>query len=525
MPTDKRRAAARRRAWGRGPIILRFEPLEDRQLLTATTPALPDLVGQSFQTPSSLNWGSTFQASGVVANIGDAPVTQPFQVDIYASPTSMVSSNSVYLGQATIPAGLQPGATSSFNEQLTLPTAAPSALDASGAFYIAMVIDPQNQIAESNKTNNADVGAGYDYELVTPAATPSAALVGTSLSLPSNAPQQWGGTFQLSQTITNTGNANAPATRALVVLTPPGDTPGGSSDVTIGSVSVPAIPAGQSVTITPTITLPQAPPASLAGNTQFTLSMVQDADYLTNQMYPHTATQGLGLDQTTISVSPPIAGSPTAAAGPDLSVSDVAVSSQNIKWGQNFEVAATLSNGGGVAEGPVRVRFLLVGTSGSTSNSLFLGDTIVNSLPASGSQTIETILKLPATLPNGATLNSSAVGEVAVVVDPENALGDPNLSNNIATSPTIQLQKAGATSVSTPATTTTTTAQTTTVTSTAVKASSTTAAKTTAAATKKPAAAAKPKPAPKPAKHTLSHNLKVVPREVEDFLKRSFGIK
>ena len=32
MPSHDRRAAARRRAWGRGPIILRFEPLEERQL-------------------------------------------------------------------------------------------------------------------------------------------------------------------------------------------------------------------------------------------------------------------------------------------------------------------------------------------------------------------------------------------------------------------------------------------------------------------------------------------------------------
>src|SRR5436305_1273931 len=109
MPTDERRAAARRRAWGRGPIILRFEPLEGRQLLSATP--LPDLAGQSFQTPASLTWGDSFDAKGVVANVGSLPAASAFQVDIYASPTPAMGQGAVLLGSVTVPAGLQPGAT------------------------------------------------------------------------------------------------------------------------------------------------------------------------------------------------------------------------------------------------------------------------------------------------------------------------------------------------------------------------------------------------------------------------------
>ena len=45
MPSHDRRAAGRRRAWGRGPIILKLESLERRELLTAwPTRRLPDLV-------------------------------------------------------------------------------------------------------------------------------------------------------------------------------------------------------------------------------------------------------------------------------------------------------------------------------------------------------------------------------------------------------------------------------------------------------------------------------------------------
>ena len=38
MSSNDRRVRARRRAWGHGPMILRFEPLEGRQLLSANDP-------------------------------------------------------------------------------------------------------------------------------------------------------------------------------------------------------------------------------------------------------------------------------------------------------------------------------------------------------------------------------------------------------------------------------------------------------------------------------------------------------
>ena len=63
MPSRDRRAAGRRRAWGRGPVILRFEPLEGRALLSG----LPDLVSASFTTSThSADWGSTLQAEGIL---------------------------------------------------------------------------------------------------------------------------------------------------------------------------------------------------------------------------------------------------------------------------------------------------------------------------------------------------------------------------------------------------------------------------------------------------------------------------
>ena len=62
--------------------------------------------------------------------------------------------------------------------------------------------------------------------------------------------------------------------------------------MTIGYLNVPAVPAFQTVNVTGQIVLPAVPPSLLAGNTDFTLSMIPDADYVTDPTYPHEATQG-----------------------------------------------------------------------------------------------------------------------------------------------------------------------------------------------------------------------------------------
>ena len=198
MSSDDRRARARRRAWGRGPAVLRFEPLEGRQLLSgfdplsalsavasslssstattsiataakaanstplvgstaATTPGSSlsvsasgtstsgtaattadsiassastttitpydgsNLVESSFNTPNNLDWGDTFHATGTLSNLGSTATQLPYDVNIYASTTSDVDANSVLLGTVTVPAGIDSGASSNFDQVLTAP--------------------------------------------------------------------------------------------------------------------------------------------------------------------------------------------------------------------------------------------------------------------------------------------------------------------------------------------------------------------------------------------------------------------
>jgi hypothetical protein len=84
-----------------------------------------------------------------------------------------------------------------------------------------------------------------------------------------------------------------------------------------------------------------------------------------------------------------------------------------------------------------------VGASGSTSTGLFLGDTIVPSLPQGSTQDVTQTLTLPFRLPAGITLNSLGTGHIAMILDPENVLNESFKNNNVSTSGPITLRLLG----------------------------------------------------------------------------------
>ncbi len=442
MSSHDRRAAARCRAWGRGPIILRFEPLEGRQLLAATPTPLPDLVGASLTIPQTIDWGKTFEGDGDILNQGHGTATAPFNVQFFASSTPNLGPKSVSLGAITIPAGLGPGQDAPFQAHLTLPeTPIPGAAD-NQPIYIALWVDPEGAVAESNKNNNHGVGMGYDTSAITITPPLPANLVGSTLGV---FPQQafWGTPITITAQVKNNAQGDAPATRAKITLTPAGVQPGGPADVTIGYLNIPAIPAWQAVNISQTIALPQVPPSMLAGSTSFTLSMIQDADDETDILYPHQATQGLGLDQAQIAIGPNPNTNVSQAPLPDLAADGVQAPTQPIYWGQTFQVTTGVDNFGPGAAGPFDVRFLLTGAGGSLDHSIYLGDVDISGLGRNMHQDIAATLRLPNRFPNGVTLDSVGVGRIAVVIDPDNTIDETLKTNNISESNPVTLRLLG----------------------------------------------------------------------------------
>ncbi|MDR3617802.1 MAG: CARDB domain-containing protein [Paludisphaera borealis] len=445
--SQNRRSAGRRRAWGRGPIILQYDSLEKREVLSAAAQGLPDLVGSSFVTVQNADWGDSVTASGQITNQGAGDVTKPFNVAIYASGRAAIGRASVYLGEVTIPGGLAAGQSVPFTTTVQLPSSPVPNMAQNGIVHLDIKVDSQQQVAESNERNNSGVGPGYDESAIQISPAQPALLKTASVGVyPTSA--TWGRTLSVTAQIANASYGAAPATRAQVVLTPVGILQGSGSDVTIGSIKVPAVAAWQTANIEANIQLPAIPPLLLSGTTQYTLSVLPDADFLTNPVSPHLATGGIGVDQAVVTVNLPVNADGTTTTPdygvlPDLATGTVTVGSSELNWGKSFQVQTTVQNMGEADPGPFRVRFLLVGPSGNTTRSIFLGDATIPGLAPGYSQPINQTLTLPSRLPDGVVLDSVGIGKIVVVADPENALNETFKNNNTATSAPITLRLLG----------------------------------------------------------------------------------
>ncbi len=452
MSSYDRRAAARRRAWGRKPIILRFKPLEGRQLMATVGPKA-DLIASQFTTVHSATWGDQIHATGTIVNRGTSTTTAPSEVDIYASSTPnpvAAGATTELLGTVALPSGLAPGASYNFDQIVPLPAAGNgTSSSATQTIYIALKVDPYDTANEASMADKAGRGLGLDASPVVVSMSMPSNLVGTAFSVTPIATStpgviSWGDTFNVTEQIKNNGQGAAPPTRARIVLTPLGSQQGGFNDVTIGTIAVPAIGAFQSTNVVQQVTLPAIEPLTLKGATQFTISVVQDGDFLTQPIYPRLADQGPGHDQGPIGISPgPLAGTPQGPT-PDLAPSTVVVSQSTLYWGQQFQVGAVVQNVSNVPVGPFTVRFVATGAAGDVSHGIFLGDAQVAGLPANGSADVLTTVQLPAKLPYGVSVANPAYSQIYAIADPEDVVNESLRSNNMASSAPVLLQVVGA---------------------------------------------------------------------------------
>jgi hypothetical protein len=434
MPSHDRRAACGRRAWGRGPIKLRLESLEGRQLLSAAS-NLPDLVNSSLATSNSVSdWAGTVEIGGQVKNQGRGVTTAPFSIEFYASPIRGIDKYAVPIGSVTIPPGLGAGQTADYQTSLTLPSSPiPDVNSNGGTLHIDAIVNPNRTVAESNYANNEDLGPPYDSVPVMIEAPYPAELVGTTFAVtPTSA--TWGSTITVTAQVTNKGAGPSPQTRALISLTPAGLNFGDSTTVGIGNITIPPLAPYQTINLVQNITLPAVEPVAISNYTSFGLTMTQDADYLTNDLYPHGPTQGLGYDQAPITITANPNSTATTPPLPDLAASSILQPQHTLDWGSSFPVSTAVQNVGAGPAPPFYVFFLLTGQSGSLSSSIFLGETVVNGLAPGAVQTINQTLMLPTRLPSGVSIGSIGYGRVSVLIDPQSLLNEALRSNSNAIS-------------------------------------------------------------------------------------------
>jgi hypothetical protein len=367
----------------------------------------------------------------------------PVGVELYASPIRGINRYSVPIGSVTIPAGLSAGQSAAYETSITLPaTPVPNVSSNGGTVHIDAVVDPNHAVAETNYRNNEDLGPPYDSAPVLIQAPTPAQVVGTTLAVtPTSA--TWGSTITVTAQVTNQGAGPSPQTRALLSLTPQGLTYGDTTTIGIGSITIPPLAPYQTFNLVQNVTLPAVEPLTVANYTNFGLSMTEDADYLTNVIYPHGPTQGVGYDQTpiTITTSP----TSTATTGPlaDLAASSILQPAHSLYWGSSVQVSTAVQNLGQAKAAPFLVRFLLTGQAGSVQNSIYLGETVVNGLAPGAVQQLTETFQLPTRLPSDVTLSNVGYGRIAVLIDPENTINETLKSNNDALSAPFVLRLPG----------------------------------------------------------------------------------
>jgi hypothetical protein len=410
---------------------LKLESLERRALMAAQASNLPDLVNSALSLSTNVaDWGNSLQVMGQVKNQGGAATTAPLQVGLYASDVRGINKYSVPIGQVTIPAGLAPGQTVPYNTTVSIPnTPVPSVDGNGGTLYVAAWVNPDRAIAESNYRNDRDIGPPYDTAPVLIQPPQPANLVGTTLAV-SSPTTTWGSTVTVTAQVTNEGSGSSPQTVALLSLTPQGLGYGASTTVGFGTITIPPLGPSQTYNVVQNVNLPAVEPLAIANYTNFGLTMTQDANYVTSDLYPNQPNQGVGYDQTPMTITTSPTSTATSGPLPDLAASTVLGPTGTIRWGQSFQVTTDIQNLGQGGAGPFQVFFLLTGQAGTVNDAIYLGQTTISGLAPGATQPITQTLTLPTRLPSGVTLNSVGYARIAVIADPENFVDETLKSND-----------------------------------------------------------------------------------------------
>ncbi len=398
---------------------------------------LPDLVAARIAGPSSLDWDQDFRLEGSILNQGGSATDAAFRVDVFASPTTKATSDSVPIGSFLVPEGVAAGSRYDFDVPLRTPGLPSAALTANPSYYVTLKVDTANAVAESNETNNAGRGLqGVDATMVTFAPRLPAKLVPAGIQvLPGQA--DWGGTIQVATTVRNEGPGRALPTNARIVLAPFGEDPFGPRSYTIGFVPLPEVLPHQTVSSTQSIELPITPPTALANVGKFTVMMISDADALNDPVFRAPSYQGIGLDRTTVNLTPrPSSTSPDQL--PDLALTALSTPAA-VAWSQTIEMKATLANVGRTDAGPFKVRFGLVQSDDPNAPMLTLADAFIGGLGTGRSQELVQSIRLPAQPPSGMIANSTT-SRLVVRIDPDRSLDEARVDNNRLASPPVTLR-------------------------------------------------------------------------------------
>ncbi len=201
----------------------------------------PDLFMSSVSGPTSAHGGDTITVNNTVAASADgSSVTRSFRVILFLSADAVITTSDIVIGERTVNS-LASGASSAANTAVTI-----SSTLTPGTYYIGAIVDPYNQVHESNEANNSLSG---DQIVVT-----GPDLTMSALSYPTTGVIN--GTITVSDTVTNSSASASPGFSVGLYLST--DNVIAGTDIFLGSRSVSGLAAGASSSADTTVTIPSS---------------------------------------------------------------------------------------------------------------------------------------------------------------------------------------------------------------------------------------------------------------------------
>jgi len=101
-------------------------------------------------SPTTIQAGQYLHLALGLANCGTADIPAGWKIRYYASQDTTITSGDYFLYETTVNPALEAGTAMSGTEDFRFPSGVPA-----GQYYIGWILDPDNQICESNESNNA----------------------------------------------------------------------------------------------------------------------------------------------------------------------------------------------------------------------------------------------------------------------------------------------------------------------------------------------------------------------------------
>jgi subtilase family serine protease len=335
------------KADGEGSVV---EASETNNKSARTIKIGPDLDITALSAPALAAAGQTIVVTDTTKNAG-AGAAAPSQTRFYFSANGTLDPADGLIGSRSVQA-LAAGASSSGSTTVTIPEGT-----ATGTWYIVAKADGEEAVAETAETNNTysrSIKIGPDLDI-------------TALSAPAAAAP--GQTIVVTDTTKNAGGGQAGPSLTQFFLS--ANSTVDTSDILLGSRSVPTLAAGASSAGSTSITIPEGTASSAwcliaKADGEGVLSETSES----NNTYPRTLKIGADLDITALSA-------PTAAAA-----------------GQTIVITDTTKNVGAGAAGPTVTR-IYFSANGSIEGTDMMWSRSIPALGAGESSTGSTAITIP----------------------------------------------------------------------------------------------------------------------------------